>query len=90
MILFARPTALSGVASVLDLGGTLVHYVESNSSDQADSLALWCDWLAVGDDIEYAVRNVEAKHGAKNEWPAAALTGTDATRQETTRLPLKS
>lgn len=49
--LFAQPSFLGGVASVIDLGGTLVEYNESLSPEQADALALWADWWAIGDDF---------------------------------------
>ena len=88
MILFARPSALCGAASIIDLGGTLVQYVESNSGGQADTLALWSDWLAVGDDIWHAVRTLDAEHGAKSRWPATKLENTEAAPQKATQLPL--
>ena len=50
-LLFARPSALGGVASILDFGDTLTEYNTANSPEQADVLALWSDWLAVGDDM---------------------------------------
>ena len=53
-ILFARPSALSGIASILDFGDTLTEYNTANSPEQADVLALWSDWLAVGDDLRWA------------------------------------
>ncbi len=88
MILFARPSALCGAASIIDIGGTLVRYVESNSPGQADTLALWSDWLAVGDDIWLAVRTFDEEHGAKSRWPATKLENTEAASQEATQLPL--
>lgn len=58
-ILFARPSALGGVASILDFGDTLTEYNTANSPEQADLLALWSDWLAVGDDMWAALRAYE-------------------------------
>ena len=58
--LFARPSALGGVASILDFGGTLNEYNTANSPQQADTLALWSDWLAVGDDMWSAIRTYES------------------------------
>lgn len=49
--LFARPSALGEIASILDFGNTLREYTTANSPAQADVLALWSDWLAVGDDM---------------------------------------
>lgn len=88
LILFARPSALCGAASIIDFGGTLVRYVESNSAGQADTLALWSDWLAVGDDMWHAVRTFDEKHGAKPRWPATKLETTEAATQKATQLPL--
>ena len=58
--LFARPSALGGVASILDLGDTLTEYNTANSGAQADVLAAWSDWLAVGDDMWSAIRTYES------------------------------
>ena len=58
-ILFARPSALGGVASILDFGDTLTEYNSANSGAQADVVALWSDWLAVGDDMWAALRAYE-------------------------------
>ena len=88
LILFARPSALCGAASIIDFGGTLIEYVRSNSAGQADTLAFWSDWLAVGDDMWHAVRTFEAAHGAKSKWPATKLKDTDAAPQKATQLRL--
>ena len=88
MILFARPSALSGAASIMDFGGTLIEYVRSNSDGQADTLAFWSDWLAVGDDMWHAVRTFEAAHGTKSKWPATKLKDADVTPQRATQLRL--
>ena len=58
-LLFACPSALGGVASILDFGDTLTEYNTANSPEQADVLALWSDWLAVGDDMWAALRAYE-------------------------------
>ena len=57
--LFARPSALGGVARILDFGGTLNEYNTANSPEQADVLALWSDWLAVGDAMWSAIGTYE-------------------------------
>ncbi len=54
-LLYARPTFLSGVARVLDLGGTLNSYNRSVSPEVADRLALASDWFAVGQDLRRAI-----------------------------------
>jgi hypothetical protein len=53
--LFARPSFLSGVARVLDLGGTFDGYNHSESEEDADLRALLGDWAAVGADLQRAI-----------------------------------
>lgn len=59
--LFARPSFLSGVARILDLGTNLQIYNESKSADEADKLALAMDWMVVGDDIRQSMRKYESQ-----------------------------
>ena len=54
-LLYARPTFLSGLARILDFGGTLNVYNTSKSAADADQEALLSDWYAVGDDIRDAI-----------------------------------
>jgi len=49
--LFTQPSFLSGVASVLDLGGTLNNPNTSRDTIGADFMALRSDWLTVGNEI---------------------------------------
>jgi len=58
--LFARPSFLAGAASLMDFGNTLLAYNESVTPEQADYLATKCDWVAVGDDLRRAVKQLEA------------------------------
>jgi len=53
--LFARSGFVTGAGSALDLGGTLAEYNRALTPEQADALALWADWLAVGGDLRAAV-----------------------------------
>jgi len=53
--LFARPTFLSGMASLMDLGSTLWIYHEAATPHQADSCSLASDWAAVADDLRAAI-----------------------------------
>jgi len=53
--LFADPSFLQGVASVIDLGGTLLAYNESDSAQEADARAIATDWAIVGQDIQTAI-----------------------------------
>ena len=58
--LFAEPSFIEGVASVLDLGATLHgDYNSSKTDDEADIKALHNDWLAVGDDIRISISKYE-------------------------------
>ena len=52
--LFARPSFIEGMARVLDMGGTLNEYNTSPTGEEADAIALWSDWAAIGQDM-YAV-----------------------------------
>jgi hypothetical protein len=49
--LFAQPSFIEGAGRVLDFGDTLTEFNRSLDDEQADRLALWADWSAVGDDI---------------------------------------
>ena len=68
--LFATPNWWSGAARVLDMGGTFDAY---NSHDEADVIALWMDWNAVGD----------ALHDGIEEWERVYLPswGSDDRRR---------
>lgn len=57
-ILFAMPSFLSGVASVLDLGGTLDQPNISRSEEEADMMALRSDMIVVGKDIRKAAADL--------------------------------
>lgn len=54
--LFARPSFILGVASILDFGNTLTEYNYAIDGDQADYLALRSDWYAIGQDLRAAIR----------------------------------
>lgn len=53
--LFADPGFVQGMASALDLGGTLVVYNVSENGLEADARAIASDWAIVGKDIERAI-----------------------------------
>ena len=53
--LFAKSTLVSGIGSVIDLGGTMAMFNESSSPEEADYLALANDWAMVGNDIRTAM-----------------------------------
>lgn len=60
--LFARPSFLAGVASIFDLGGTLVEFNRSPNQELADQYAIGSDWLAVGDSLRQAMAAFAAEH----------------------------
>lgn len=49
--LFSQPSFLSGLASVLDIGGTFTEYNISQTPVEADSRAIKADWQAIGQDL---------------------------------------
>lgn len=54
--LFASPSFIEGMARLLDLGGTLEVYNDSETTVAADARALEADWRAIGEDLKRAVR----------------------------------
>jgi hypothetical protein len=72
--LFARPSFAEGVARLADFGGTLNQYNSSSSGQEADELALWADWCAVGEDMQAAINEGDAvvKKQQKKEKAGAA------------------
>lgn len=53
--LFATPTFVSGMGSVLDLGGTMTIFNESSTPEEANVFALANDWYMIGQDLRYAM-----------------------------------
>jgi len=54
--LFADPSFLQGLASALDIGGTLLEYNQSATPEEADARALATDWAVVGNDMKKAIK----------------------------------
>ncbi|MFH1489676.1 MAG: hypothetical protein ABII06_12310 [Pseudomonadota bacterium] len=54
-ILFATPSFLGGLSSVLDLGSTLTQYNTAATPAKADANAIKSDWEAVGNDLRVAM-----------------------------------
>ena len=64
--LYARPSFLGGLASILDIGSTLTVYNSSPTPEIADAKAMYSDWKAVGDDLRASMRRFEESlHGQK-------------------------
>lgn len=61
--LFADPSFLTGLATVMDIGGSLLVYNSSPSGAEADERAIASDWAVVGWDILNATNSLgeEAK-----------------------------
>lgn len=59
--LFADPSFLEGVGRLFDFGGTLQQYNTSRSPEEADVLAAYADWSAVGSEIRRAARKAAKK-----------------------------
>jgi hypothetical protein len=62
LFLAAQPSALEGIARVLDMGGTLTVYNDSLSGEFADLVATTADWAAVGDAIRERAQQFAALH----------------------------
>ena len=56
IFLFARPSVAEGVGRILDFGDRLTEYNRSATAQQADRIAIACDWHRVGLDISGIVR----------------------------------
>lgn len=61
--LFATPSFWTGIARVLDLGGTFDSYNESPTPTMADRRAMRLDWLAVGKELEVAMKCADEEVG---------------------------
>lgn len=68
--LFSRPSFLSGVSRVMDLGATLNEYNYMISPSEADACATRSDWSVVGEDISFAMEKHEnelSPHGKEED-----------------------
>jgi hypothetical protein len=61
--LFARPSAVSGVARFFDFGGFFDTYNVSADESEADAKATYVDWVCVGDSVRSAVLQAQAQLG---------------------------
>jgi hypothetical protein len=60
--LYAIPNFWGGAARTLDLGSTLTVYNESLTEAEADCYAIEADWMAVGKDMQNAIKDFAKKH----------------------------
>ena len=65
--LFPQPSFSTGAGRCLDLFGELDFYNQSPDGQTADFLALYGDWLAVGEDLEHAFANQDSRNAAQLE-----------------------
>jgi hypothetical protein len=59
--LFADPSLLSGMAHLLDFWGTYDSYNHSRTIEEADAIALYADWRAVGQELMDALSHATAQ-----------------------------
>ena len=57
--LVAKPSFLSGIARVLDIGSSLPTYNLSETPAEADAKAIRSDWGNVGKDLAHAIGVIE-------------------------------
>ena len=62
--LFAMPNLAMGVGRIVDIVGTGDEYNESLHPAQADAIAVWLDWHAVGTDIRSAMNTLDEQTAA--------------------------
>ena len=61
--LFAMPSFISGMGKAIDLGATMTQYNFSGIPEEADAVAIYNDWLAVGNDMREALRKYSRNGG---------------------------
>jgi hypothetical protein len=66
-LLFARSSFLEGAGRLVDVGDTLTEFNRSLDDAQADRLALWADWCAVGDDLGSVIGRYVMEQGRVKE-----------------------
>ena len=59
--LFGKVSIMESIGSILDLGGNMPEYNQSQSGEEADSRAIYNDFAAIGNDIYYAADKVMGK-----------------------------
>jgi hypothetical protein len=60
--LVAQPSIATGVARILDVAGVFDEYNHSATGEEADDLAHYVDWFAIGDDMRLAISTYKPKH----------------------------
>ncbi len=62
--LFARPSFVSGAARTLDLLGVYDWYNYSRTPEEADLIAIYQDWVSVGNDLRAAIDEESEKESS--------------------------
>lgn len=57
--LFSTPSVIEGIGRIFDFSGSMQVYNECLTQQQADSLALFNDFKAIGKDIQNAASQLE-------------------------------
>ena len=57
--LVSKSSALIGIGHIFDFSGSYQEYNTSDTDVEADAKAIFLDWLAVGDDLKYALNKFE-------------------------------
>jgi hypothetical protein len=65
--LFVRQSAVSGMARILDFGGTFDAYNDSETPDEADANAMLADWWAVGDSLRSSICSFDEELRSKEK-----------------------
>lgn len=60
--IFARPSFISGMGRVMDLGSTFNSYKMQKTGEEADIEATSRDWKNVGKDLAGAIASYKKKH----------------------------
>ena len=82
---FGKPSFMRGAARALDLFGCMPTRRSRFSPEEADHVAIYADWVAVGNDLRQTMYTFEAEHnlnilkqleeGADAERDAATVRG---------------
>ena len=61
-LLFPRPSVWYGIARLIDLGAQLDSYNTSPTPSDSDALAMFADWLMVGEDFRGPIEEYIRQH----------------------------
>ena len=64
-LLYTTSSFLEGVGRLVDFGGGLDMYNESETPEEADASAIASDWWAIGDDLRDRIRSAGLTYGVE-------------------------